>query len=338
MIPTLKEIGMTISELRRATLPDDIVGKLLQATEAYTEMSTLLKIYPDLQNISTKILFLLDAYYWAKSKDENIEINSVIQDCFINNQSSYVSRFMQSYQACKAYAEERKSETGVLTAVDIVKINHTIFDLDDSPLFVNNAVFNYMLCIEPFWLILHELYNPKRQYPLLLEAAIALSRFISFAGEEKLGLTTLAILLSSVFENGSTFGGLVMQWSLLTNPRRPFSDTEDEHKLMHILTVFEKIWRFHSMIVYRLVGVKAELLQKLQTNCPALALPRTAQLLADMTCIRINDLKSEMNISSKTAINHLKLLEQSGILYSLKVGRDRFYFNNVHCDIIQNLV
>jgi len=329
---------MTVSELRHTSLPDKIVCKLLQATEAYTEIETLLKIYPDLQDIVIKILFLLDSHYWARSNADNVEVNTVIQDCFTNTPSSYVGRFMNSYQSCKAYAGEKNAETGVLTAVDIVKVNHAILSLDGSLLSENNADFDYMPCIEPFWFILHDLYNPKLQYPLLLETAIAFSRFISFADEEKLSVSTLAILLSNVFGNDSVFGGLIMQWTLLTDSRRIFSGTEDESTLLHVLNVFEKMWRFQNAIVYRLAKVKADILQTLQGQCPSLASPRMAQLLVDTICIRINDLTLKMNISSKTAIHHLKLLEQSGILHSLKIGRDRFYFNNIYCDLIKNLV
>lgn len=329
---------MTISELRLAPLPDDIVCKLLQTTEAYAEMDTLLRIYPDLQDITSKVLFLLDAYYYAESNGDDADITGIMRDYYIRNPNSYIGKFIQTYQACEGYTKEKKAETDILTAVDIVKVNHALLSLDDRALSENNIVFDYLPCIEPFWLILHELYNPKQQYHLALEAAIAFSRFVSFAGEEKLGLPTLTILLSSVLGSDSAFGGLIMQWTLLTDPRGTFSGTEGKSTLLHVLTVFEKIWRFHSAIIYRLVEIKAEMLQNLQISCPALASQIMARLLTGVICLRINDLKSELNISSKTAISHLKLLEQSGILHSLKTGRDRFYFNNIYCDLIQNLV
>ena len=329
---------MTISELGQVALPDNIVNKLLQATEAYAELNTLQRIYPDMCTVATNLLTICDVYYRAINIGNNIELNSVIQDSFTSDSRSDINLFMQSYQSCKAYAHEKKAEAGVLTAVDIVRINDALLSLDIGILSKQDVFFDYMPCIEPFWMILHELYNPKPQYHILLEVAIALARFMSFAGDEKLCLSTLNIFLSVVFENNSAFEGLIMQWTLLTNPRKAFSEIDDENKLIHVLTVFEKMWRLQSSLFYRLADIKTVILRKLQADCPTLASPQITQLLANMICLRISDLQSNLNVSSKTAIGYLKMLEQGGILHSIKVGRDRFCFNTIYCFMLQDLI
>ena len=59
--------------------------------------------------------------------------------------------------------------------------------------------------------------------------------------------------------------------------------------------------------------------------------------LSRCVCIRIQEYKEQMSVSDKTAILHLKRLEQCGLLSSQRIGRDRYYFNSVYTEWFQQM-
>lgn len=327
---------MTISKFRLAALPDNIVNNLVETSEACAEMNTLAKLHPHLQGISADILLVVDAYHYMP-KDATV-IDDVIYDYFISNSNNPVTQFARSYAAGKAYAKRKIIETGILTAVDTIKINKAICHADEDILSENDSNFDHDSRIAPTWRILTDLYGPKRQYHILLEAAITLTQFLTLPGEDRINIPALEILLSTVAVDCRIFSGIISQWILLTDPRTAFNfQTDCESILLHVLRVFERTFRFHSQIIYELLKAGLDLEQKLRHDCPA-ASSQLADLLVGSICVRNDDVKIGLSISSKTAINYLKRLEQCGVLHSIKQGRDRYYFNNIYSDLIKRSV
>lgn len=329
---------MTISELRRSSLPDEFVDKLCIATEAHSELATLRKLHPELTIITQQLLFLFDTYSHFFTGD-SIPIKTIIHDSFIHNPMSEVSRFVNAYDGCRTYAANRVAEASVLTAIDIVKINRTLCNTYESQLSEKDPFLDHLPCIDSFWLILRELYGPKQQYPHLLEAAIAFVRFLTHGDEEKPSILALSILLSHIPDGKLSFDGLLSQWALYTDPRWTFTHSKDHNSiLLHVLSVFENTWRFHSRMFYDMIDIEKKISQRLKISNPAATSFKMTRLLSQSVCLRIADMKEKLGVSLKTASNRLKELEQVGVLYSVKVGRDQFYFNNIYCDYLKELI
>ena len=226
---------MTISEFRKNPLSDELIGKLLQAAEAHAELKTLLTVHSELTNISKQLLDMVDMHYYAASNGSaDLSIEIVIYDFHINNSQSCASRFAHCKDTCKLFAASRIEESEVLTALDLAKIDLALKSLDDRHLGGEAIHLAHLPCVAPFWSVLHDLYGPKRQYSILLEAAIAFMRFLTYEDKESPCVHALAILLENLPDCDLVFDGLFSQWTLLTDPRWRFAQLHDhEALLMH---------------------------------------------------------------------------------------------------------
>ena len=330
---------MTISEIREQPLPNDIVEKLIVAAEAHSKAETLLIAYPEIGGIASELLSVLDArFYVWQTLGENVSIDDTIKAYAVGNSESHISKFIQIYKACEGYAQKKKTEIGLLTAVDVIKINKAICNLEDSVLCENDLVFDSMPDIESFWATLSELYNPTPQYHRILESAIALSRFMCYLGKEKLDIATAQIIFSTLPEKSFAFGGMMAYWIRLTDPRTELSSLDRKDMLLHILTVFQTIWDFQSTLVDRLIVAKKNISQNLESDCSGLNFTIIEQLLCGSLFFRIQEVRETLSVSKMTAIKYLHLLERLELLNSIKIGRDKFYFNSSYCDLMNDLI
>jgi len=328
---------MTVSELRSAPLSDSIVTALIGAVEAYAEWNVLSKVYHNSQAAISSMLDAQDACHHIIAYGGEVDMRTVLQDYCIENIGSSVGRYARVFQSCCYAAMQQKEVTGVLKAATLIKINHALCKADETILKRKDSLYDDLPSVETLWFMLHELYRYKRQYHWLMESAIAFVRFLAFVGDEKLCVPAISILLASVFDNRSTFRGLSMQWTLLTDPRKDFSVADGDEALLHVLTVFEKMWRHHSAMIYQAEEMKNDLTLRVYERCPSLNSPKLVDFLSSRVYTRNREYCERMSVSGKTAIQHLTLLEKNGILYSHKDGRNKYYFNSVYTEWSQRL-
>jgi len=192
--------------------------------------------------------------------------------------------------------------------------------------------------IEAVWTVLHNIYGPQRQYPLLLETSIAVCKLYLFSSEYRFNMQTLIILLSILYKNKFAFQGLHRQWVLSTDPRLDLDTLAYEDAIIHVLSVFQQMWE-HLITLIRSINNKRDEISKLIHIEPFRQLSAGFyELLAENVCIRNKDVTEKLCVSSKTAIKNLKQLEQEQILSAVKKGRELFYFNNLFLDLLKQSI
>ena len=187
---------MTISDFRSKSLSDKIILALIEATQAYTEMDTMLREYPSVKLPLSDILLSLEIYY--SHYDINPEICQIVHSLYIYNNSIAIVGTARTITACIEYAQNKAKKTDILTAGDLIKINEAIKIASIAPLSEDEYLQNMEQHIKTIWPILHDLYGPQRQYTLFLEIAIAYYRLITLSEYCLLDLRTIAILLSTI--------------------------------------------------------------------------------------------------------------------------------------------
>lgn len=323
---------MSVKDFRTNPLPDNIICALIDATAAYANMDALLTEYPSIKAVLTDMLLSLDIYYDLYKLKLNPA--DICLGLYILDKESVEDKRISVMRSCIEYAQSKVQITGILTAGDILKIDKSIENSSVEQLTVDE----HSDMIGAIWSILHDLYGPQRQYPLLLETAIAYYSFLSLPDAHRLSLRALSILFSVVHQNGLAFRGISMHWTLLTAPRLNIISMGVENALIHILNVFQQMWTYTAALIRKLNDKRKEITQFLELTCPQQASAGFSMLLSESICIRNKDVSSRLRISNKTVIKHLKQLEQEKILFSIKSGREIFYFNNMLFDLLKQTI
>ena len=325
---------MIIQDFRAIPLSDSIVHALISATQAYAELDVLMTEHPETKLLLYDMMLVLDVYY--QHYDAQPDIEDVCQALYIPEKKSILSKSMAVFENCLLYAKSKISETEVLTAGDIIKIDDAIRFTDAEFLTPDIVPADCEQLIERIWSILYDLYSPQRQYPLPLEAAIACYRFLALPETKHLTLQTLTILFSTVYENELAFSGFARQWMLSTDPRVHIFSIDASDALAHILEVFRCMWTYTATLIRITKQKKTEV-----SLCVSMALPQympsgCGQFLSESLCTRTHDISDRFNLSQKTATKYLRQLEQKDIVHSVKNWRDVYYFNNLLIDLLKD--
>ena len=324
---------MTIQDFRTSPLPEEIIHALLAATYAYAEMDVLIKEYPQTQSLLSNMLLALDVYY--QHYDARPNIADICHALFITDKTNVVGESVTTFAECLAYARNKVVMTEVLTAGDILRINSSIRDLRTEPLSFDVASADCEQIVESIWSILHDLYSPQRQHPLLLEAAIACYCLLILPKSAPISLQTLAILFSNVYQSDVAFCGLLRQWTLSTDPRIHISSMETINALVHILEIFQNMWAYGATLLRLLRHRKAEIIHLISGDFSQQISAGVSQMLSESLCIKRRDVSNRLQLSPKTVTKILKQLEQRNILHSVKSWREMFYFNSLMIDTLK---
>jgi len=327
---------LTIQDFRAAPLSDNIIRALISATQAYAELNVLVAEYPEMMLLLSDMLLALDVYYQHYDTQPNIA--DVSQALFIPDETSMSGRSISAFQNCMAYAKSKTTMTEVLTAGDVLKMSYAISADDERINLLDMNLAGHEQLIEHIWSILHDLYSPQRQYPLLLEAAIAVLRLLALPKTTAASLQALTILLSTVCQNELASYGLARQWTLSTDPRVHISSVETSDALAQILEVFRSMWVYTTTLVRTINQKKGEIYQAVSVVLPQYSSTCFGQILSETLCIRNRDISERLDLSQKTATKYLKQLEQNRILRSVKNWREVLYFNNLLIDVLHEQV
>jgi len=80
-------------------------------------------------------------------------------------------------------------------------------------------------------------------------------------------MQSLAIIFSTVYQNHLVFRGLSKQWSLFTDQRLDIASMNIEDALIHILGVFQEVWKYMAMLLCKLSKKSKILSQSMKLNC-----------------------------------------------------------------------
>jgi hypothetical protein len=225
-------------------------------------MDVLLSEYPAVKPALKEMLLSLDIYY--DIYDAQPGLADICFSLYIPNQEEVASRNVAVVNACVEYAQSKTRITDVLTAGDILKIDRAIKSSDIKPLTVDQGS-DY---VEIVWAVLHELYEPQRQYPMLLESAIACYRLLTLSDSYQFHLLSLAVLLSTIYQNHLAFRGFTRQWILSTDPKLAVASMDLEDALLHILDVFRDMWKYTATLIHKLNSEKEKLPELISLDCP----------------------------------------------------------------------
>ena len=292
-------------------------------------MDVLVNEYSTSKSALFDILLSLDVYYGYY--DTNPDICLICHSLYIPEQPNNVSKNVYTINACREYAQNNVRVRDVLTALDLIKIDKSIKTANKELLTDTKYSNNSDRQIEIVWGILHDLYGPKHQYPLLLESAIACYRLLTVSNVYSLNLQTIAILLSTLYQNNLAFHGLYRQWTVSTPPQLNIVSLDVGDALIHILNIFQQMWIYTTKLIRELNSTKEKLLRSNQVS------ERFCRILTENFCIRNQDVSEKLLISPKTTIKHLKKFEQEKVIYSRKSGREIFYFNNILLDLLKQI-
>ena len=314
-------------------MSDRIVAALIETTKAQIKTDVLLNEYPTIRPLLSDTLWTLDTYY--SFYDSQPDIFRICHSLYVPGQTSSAAQLINTIAASSEYAQNKAHITCVLAAGDLLKIDEAITTTNVAPLTANYHSCGQELRIEALWPILHDLYGPQRQYPLILETAIACYQFLAFSEDDRISLLSQAILFSTIYRNSLAFQGLHRQWLLSTDPQITLSSMDTEDALVHILYVFQQMWEYKTELIRKLNNKRDEIIQFIEATFSRQIPVEFHQLLAGNMCIRNQDVTEKLRLSAKTAIKYLKMLEQENALYSIKSGREVFYFNNMLLDLLQ---
>jgi len=235
-------------------------------------------------------------------------------------------------RSCVKYSKDRGSEIDILTAADILKINYALINSDIEALNERELPVELSDHINSVWKILHDLYNPDRQYPLLLEFAIILYRLMTIQPCFKIDLWTLNILSAVVFPDELMLPYMSCQWMSLVNPRESLPDYTSTDAVLLILNIFKNAWSGSCRLYFALMEKEKEIRETVRCLLPKLHTDKILLTLTNHLYLNNSMFCEKVGVSTKTAINCLKELERSGILYSLRAGKEKIYFNKILCD------
>ena len=326
---------MNTNEFRMGHVSSRVINALAESIRAHAELEVLLNEHPNNLPVLSDILLSLDVYY--SLYDIQPDVCRIVQSLYVPEQSTVTAETIHSIAACVEYAQNRVNKTDVLTAGDLLRIDRVIKTANTKLLTADGFISESEQQIKEVWSILHDLYGPERQYPLLLEAALAFYQLCTLPEYYRPGLHTIKILLSTLYKCNLTFSGLQMQWALLTDPRSNLLSANTDDAIVHILHVFQWMWKCSATLIRRLNSKRKEIEQNVHDNSGKQMPKVIARLLVENICIRNRDISEKMQVSAKTAIKYLKLLEQHELLYSLKSGREVFYFSSVLLDLLQQM-
>ena len=318
---------MDIHDFRSNPLPDSIINALLSATQAYTEVNVLLREYADFMPLLSDILLVLDVYYL--NYNSHPEVENIYRALYIPDNTNKFNKEVSSFTNCVAYAKKKVISTEVLTAGDILMINATIKAGYAELVLPDKTIIKNENLIDPVWSILYDLYNPKPQYSLLLETAIACYRFLIFSEAESFSMQTLIILFSTVIKNECIFYGFTRQWVLFTDPRVNLSSLGIIHAIEHILSVFQGMWEYSIKLLRTLINHRNDILYRINEILPNRASTDIVRILSESLYIRRKQISDKLMISPNTITKILKQLEQKKILTAEKYWREVYYFNNL---------
>ena len=126
-----------------------------------------------------------------------------------------------------------------------------------------------------------------------------------------------------------------MQWTLLTDPMLNLSSVNTGDAIVHILHVFQRMWKYSATLIRWLDSKRKEIEQSIYDDSGKQMPKEIPRLLVENICIRNRDISENMQVSPKTAIKYLKLMERRELLYSLKAGREVFYFSSILLDFLK---
>jgi len=155
---------LSIKDFRSSPLPDRIVFALIEATQAYSIMDTLINEYSTITPVLHDMLLSLDIYYDLYNIQP--DITDICIGLHIPTQENTASEYTSTILKCGEYAQSKAQITDVLTAGDILKIDRTIKSMDLKQLTADYDAYY----VDAIWSILHDLYEPRRQYFIHLEA------------------------------------------------------------------------------------------------------------------------------------------------------------------------
>jgi len=279
------------------------------------------------------MMLALDVYY--QHYDVQPDIVDICQMLFIPDETSIVGRSIAALKNCTAYAMSKIAKTEVLTAGDILKIDAAINAADGEFKIPDMIHADCEKLIEQIWSSLYDLYSPNPQHPLLLEAAIACYRILTFPKVHPFNMQTLAVLLSTVFQNELASCGLARQWILSTDPRIHLSSIETSDALAHIQGIFRSMWAFSTTLIRSINQKKIEISHSISMVLPQYAPAGCIKILSESLCIKTRAISEKFGLSQKTATKYLRQLEQESFLHSVKYRREVLYFNSLMIDVLK---
>ena len=317
---------MTIEEFRASPLPNIHIKMLITAHEAYMEWKLLMKLNSN--NTALKDLILAREIYFNHILMGNdcITYDDIIVDTFAKDRNVY--------ESCISYAKECISKNATLTSEDIIRINeaflHNTAESLTAP--IPESCYNDSL----IWEILKDLYNPKSEFPKMIELAIAIYRLYTLSKEyEQIDIKTLSVLASYILADNENLIVMSKAWIVLFDGSNKSLIGKADYMVFEILCAFS--FAFADSIKFtKLIQDKTMKMQiELKSQLPKLYSEKLAALLGNSFCLRNSLLESELDVSLKTAISYLKELSEKRFLKAVKVSKGLYYFNTFFYDALQ---
>jgi len=282
------------------------------------------------------LLLLVELYHYATHKVLDCDFNNALLGLYTDKPTNIISKTIYVLRECMRYAKHRVSETEVLTAVDLLKINSALTDSETKAL--EEGDIPSVVLVDDIWNILHDLYNPGKRYPILLETAIAVYRLLTLHPQWKVDLWTLCVLLDAVYPEQIKLSGISLQWLMLVDPEKPLSTYDAESAIVLLLSIFESVWRHNCKMFFVMREKELEILNTIHEFLPKLREDRILSVLTKSICLSNASFREITGVSHGTAVNHLKIAESVEVLYSTMDGRERLYFNKIICDFARELL
>ena len=322
---------MDIKTFRDSPLSNDVVMALTHAAMAQSEWKTILTVCTPSDAVKD-LLTLSELKHHSMYRGSTCTFDDALLTLYVNKKTNSISKDIHVLQECILYAKHKISETKVLTATDLIKINEAISTLDTKILEAENPQDLPPRLVNEIWGVLHDLYNPAKQYPLLLEAVIAVYRLLTLQQEWEFDLWVFFVLLETLYTESFEMFGISSQWLILVDPEKSICDYDIDHAIVLLLSIFENIWRYNSNTYLAVIDEERKIRETIQELSPKMYTDKVLATITNNICLNNTNFRDSTGVSHGTAVNYLKELERIGALSSVVNGRERLYFNKIICD------
>ena len=322
---------MDIKTFRNSPLSHYVVTALTHAAMAQSEWKTILKVCEP-SNAVRDLLTLSEIRYHSMYMGSTCAFDDALVALYVNKKTDSISKDIHVLQECILYAKHKISETKVLTAADLIKINEAISTSDTKILEAENPQDLPLGLVNDIWGILHDLYNPAKQYPLLLEVAIAVYRLSTLQQKWGFDLWVFCVLLETLYTESFEMFGISLQWLILVDPEKSLCDYDIDHAIVLLFSIFENIWRYNSNTYLAVIDEERKICETIQELLPKICTDKVLVAITKNIYLNNTSFRDNTGVSHGTAVNYLKELERIGVLSSIVNGRERLYFNKAICD------
>ena len=324
---------LEIETFRTGLLPNAIVKKLIETSEAIAEMRTLINVNAAPQVLNSA-LFINEIRYRNALEGYEFTYEDILLSIAGINASSNLYTQIKNYNMAKEIAINQVDKFDILSSTDFLIVNETLKGSDgisDITVLSNQKEST----LKEIRGILTDLYNPQSEYPLLLEFAIAIYRLLKLSKTYKIDLLAIKILLMTLYKTE----GLIFYLSkhfIIYDSELEVERNSTERSIEIILNILESSVRDSVKLLYVLNKEINTYGQDLKERLPKLYSEELKRAITQNFYTRNIIIEKEMRVSPKTAITYLKTLEQNGFLSAVKIGKEKVYINRQLLNVIDD--